>query len=307
MRKLYAIVLILTVCLMGSAATADVMLFNGDTVRNTGMKIAGWGSGSAVEATDHVYTANRCIKIKSEGYHEGGYIVLKDPIDILSEPFDDDTYLLVTVMFTTPDRAGIGSSNSPGLGIPAVGGVQSYYSAGQEIDVPMRPKVKSLKIIIESADGRKLESVKDVPANDDEGWYKIAVPFKTLGFKKGESFKVSRVVISTDVPDTIYVGQIGTAKDDTPISCSAGDDQVVAVNDVLVFHAQAEGGISQLQYSWNFGDRNKEDSPDGEDAVGELASHRFKKAGDYTVRLTVTDLAGIKKPAVHTVMITVND
>ncbi|MEN6371784.1 MAG: PKD domain-containing protein [Armatimonadota bacterium] len=307
MRKLYAGVLIIAVCLIGNAAMADVMIFGGIPISKTGIKITGWGSGSVFEATDHVYTGDRCIKIRSEGYHEGGCITLKDPIDILSEPFDENTYLFVPIYFTTPDNGSASSSGTGLMDTQTTVGPQNYYSNGQEFDAPVKPKVKAVKIMLEAADGRKLESIQNVPASTDDGWYRIAVPFKTLGFKKGESFKVSRVIISTDVPDTIFVGQISTTKDDTQITCNAGDDQVVAINDVLMFHAQAEGGISQLQCSWNFGDRNKPDDPDGDDATGELVSHRFTKAGDYTVRLTVSDLAGVKKPAVHTVIITVND
>jgi hypothetical protein len=183
------------------------------------------------------------------------------------------------------------------------GGSSRYYSGGQEFDVPSRPKVNRVRVVLESAGGRSVEATAEVPTARDEGWYKIAVPFKVLGLKEGDSFPVSRILVFTDVPDTIFVGQIGTVRDDTPITAYAGEDQVVAVYDTVTLRAEAEGGASLLRYSWNFGDRD----PNGEDASGIMVNHKFSKGGDFTVKLTVSDVWGLKKPVVETIKITVND
>lgn len=307
MRKLCVVVLVLAVGFIGSTAMGETLLFKGDPISSVGITLGGWGSGSAVEATDHLFTGSRCIKIRSEGLYEGGYVAFKDPINMLSNAFDDNAYLELTVLLTALDREGAGLDGNPGFGVHTFSGIGTYVSNGQEFRVPIRPKVKNLRIVLESSEGRKIESNQSIPAYDDEGWYKIAIPFKTLGLKNGDTFNVSRIVIGTDYPDTIFVGQIGTVVDDNPITCNAGDDQIIAINDMVTFRAQAEGGISQLQYNWNFGDRNRPDDPEAYDATGEIVNHRFTKGGEYTVKLTVTDKSGIKKPAVHTVQVTVND
>jgi len=307
MRKLFIVVLVLAAGFIGSAAMGEILLFNGDPISRTGISLVGWGSGSIVEATDHLYVHSRCVKIRSEGLHEGGCIAFKDPIDILSEAFDDNTYLQFVVLFSTIDREGTGIGGSPGFGIHTISGIGTYVSDGQEFRVPARPKVKYLRVVLESSEGGRIEANQSVPVYDDEGWYKIAIPFKTMGFKSGDSFHVSRIIISTDYPDTIFIGQIGTIVDDTQITCNAGDDQVIAVNDLVTFRAQAEGGISQLEYYWNFGDRNRPNDPEAYDATGEIVNHRYTKGGEYTVKLMVKDKAGIKKPAVSTVQIVVND
>ncbi len=302
MRKLCALSLVVAVCLISVAANAyimdanaDVMLFKGDPIRDSGITVGGWGSGTAVEATDRVYTGSRSIKISTQGLHQGAALSFKSPIVLLSQQTDlNNKYLEFIVAFNTVLRSGFGLSG---------GSSAAYYSGSQEIEIPMKPKVTRLRIVVESVEGKSIEATASVPVNSVDGWYRIAIPFKALGIKADDQFSVSRIMIFGDVPDTMFLGQIGTTVDDTPITADIGDDQVVAIHDMVTFRAEAEGGVSMLKYSWNFGDRG----PAGEDASGEIVTHRYAKGGDFTVKLTVSDVWGIKEPVVQTIKVAVND
>ena len=80
--------------------------------------------------------------------------------------------------------------------------------------------------------------------------------------------------------------------DETEISIAPLDDQVGYLNAEMAFTGSAEGGASTLKFSWDWDDK------DGiqEDSVGRTAGHTFRKAGKYTVTLTVSDVDGVKKP-----------
>jgi hypothetical protein len=170
-------------------------------------------------------------------------------------------------------------------------------------DTQLKPKATQVRVVIETPDDRSEEATQPMPDRDEEGWYKVSVPFKSLHFKTGESFPISRILIFTDVPDTFYLGEIITVRDDTPIIVNDIDDQVIAIYDTVTFRADAEGGASTLRYEWNFGDK----SPDGVDATGGIVNHQYMKSGDFKVVLTVSDALGVKKPVKTQCTISVND
>lgn len=302
MRIVCAVAVILAVFVACGAHAAEVTLFKGEPVRLTGMTVGGWGSGTAIEASDRVFTGTRCIKITTQGMHEGARIEFKNPVELLVAPFDENTYLEFVFGFTTLLREVLGDALEEGYNfvIPLD---QITDNSGLALDLISRPTIKSVRIVLESSDGRSVEATAGVPWNDKDGWYKIDVPYKSLGFvKQGESFKVSRITIGTDTPDTIFLGQLATTQDNSPIRVSPGLDQIVAVGDTVYLRAEIEGGCSNLKCSWNFGDRD----PEGDDAFGDTVAHMYRKAGDFTVKVTVTDLNGVKEPVVKTLKVTVD-
>ena len=306
MRKLYAVVLIAVLCLITNAALAEITLFKGEPVRNTGMTISGWGSGIATEASDRVFTGRVSIKVSTQGLHQGARIDFKNPVDLLSEPFDNSTYLQFVLGFSmlVKDTAGGVSSSFPGR--PASSGMMGtggFYTGGQEIEVPSRPRSRSLRVVLESAEGKSVEVTSDIPSKSENGWFHVCIPFKAFGFSPGDSFALSRILVFTDVPENMFIGQISSIKDNTPITVDIGDEQTIAVVDTITFRAVAEGGASMLRYSWNFGDGD----PEGDDAEGEMVNHRFTKGGEFIVKAIVKDYWGIKKPVVKTVKIIVID
>lgn len=306
MRNLCVILAVLAVWLIAGSSQAEAVLFGGDPLSASGIAIGGWGSGSAFEASDRVLVGSRSIKVTTQGLHEGARIDFKNPVGLISDGISDEDYLQFAFSFTTVATGtgpgfmgpGFGAISMPGGGMPMGPGVMY-----QDMEVPSKTKINSVRLVIESADGKSIEASQDVPPAGEDGWYRVAVPFKYLGLKQGDSFRVSRVLVFTDVPDTFYVGEIAAVRDTTPIVADPGEEQDVAIYDIVSFRAEAEGGACSLRYSWNFGDNGT----DGEDATGEIVSHKYRKGGEFTVRLTVTDAWGIKKPVITTTTATVND
>jgi len=309
MRNLTFGLIVLGCVLMSSWAVADVALFKGQPVSVAGITIGGWGSGSAVEASERVYEGTRSVKVTTQGLYQGGRIDYRNPVEIIEPDVDETSYVHIALVFPSLIRQGSPTFVTPGFGAKSVpdeptpvASVSPYY---YEEEIPTRPKSNLLRIVLESADGKAVDAMAPVPFDpDDDGWYKISIPFKALGLLGQSSFKVSRVLIFSDVPDTFYVGLITTVKDTSPIVVQPGDEQVVAVGDTVTFQAEAYGGGTPLRYSWNFAERSGDD---GEDAVGRIVSHVFKKGGDYNVKLTVYDIWGIKKPATAIHRVIVND
>ncbi|MEM2151341.1 MAG: PKD domain-containing protein, partial [Candidatus Bathyarchaeia archaeon] len=79
---------------------------------------------------------------------------------------------------------------------------------------------------------------------------------------------------------------------------NAGQDQKVNVGDTVLFDASAStDNIGMISYEWDFGD--------GESGTGVKVTHIYKKAGTYTVTLTVKDHAG--NAGIHSVTVTVTE
>lgn len=307
MRNLCAVSLVLAATLItAGTADAEIMLFKGDPLMAAGITAGGWGSGTAVDSSRRYYVGSRSIEVTTQGLHSGGRIDYATPIELIEPTIDDNEYVQLVLGFTSLVPISSSSFIGPGFGVTSAPGislipeVSSYY---YEEENPTRPKVNVVRVVFEGTDGRSIDATADVPSEPEDGWYKVCVPLKTLGLKKGGSFKVKRVLVFTDVPETLYVGQIATINDATTIEVQQGDEQVVAINDKVTFRADASGGASDLKYSWNFGDKDQM----GEDSNGQVVSHTFKKGGDFNVRLTVSDVWGIKKPVTTIYKVSVID
>jgi len=59
------------------------------------------------------------------------------------------------------------------------------------------------------------------------------------------------------------------------------DKAVVLAREPVYFHAEISGGFSPFSYEWDFGDGATSTNPN--------PSHSYKSAGDYTIKLKVTD------------------
>jgi PKD repeat protein len=59
------------------------------------------------------------------------------------------------------------------------------------------------------------------------------------------------------------------------------DKAVVLAREPVYFHAEISGGFSPFSYEWDFGDGSTSTNPN--------PSHSYKSAGDYTIKLKVTD------------------
>jgi PKD repeat protein len=162
-------------------------------------------------------------------------------------------------------------------------------------------------LIVTTTDGKKSEVY--VPANTssatDEGWKTVSIPLQAItGFDRTNK-TIDSIAISGNSTSTFYVGDLRIVDDSTPIRGEFNPDvreQNLALGDEVTLSAVGFGGASILRYTWDFDDR------DGiqVDAEGQTVTRRFRKAGTFTITLTISDYYGLKTPYTATMKVTVN-
>lgn len=321
-------------------------LFNGGDLQTEGISLGAWGSGKAQSDGAYRTIGERSIRIETNGYYSGGRIQFTKPRDITDVKNDPYAYLEFICRFQPgtlkkkdnatsplgapmgpggggfPGGSGLGSGGAfPGLGggstlpgFPGQGG--GIGGAGSSSQESIAPDTSRMKVILNCEEGSFVASNFPVVLNpaDQEGWFSVAIPF--VAFKnldKAQSAKVKEIRLFGDSKDTFWIGEIRTTTDDEPISVDALDDLEVSKGEPVELRAQATGGISPLQYTWDF------DLSDGiqEDAFGPSVVHTFRKESPtapgnqlevqpYVVTVTVKDLSGAKKPIRRQAAVIVN-
>lgn len=328
----WALMSVLVFSLAGGAR-ADRVIYRGDAPSTAGIRLAGWGSGIAVDAPTQGYSGSHSLRVSVDGYYSGGRVLFNTPLDLTPDVTNPNAFLEFVIQFQpaqikslasragtlpgTSGAAGIGgaipgSGNSgfsggfsgaaPGAGFgPEAGGFPGGFPGGDP-NVPGQqviPDTRRLRVILvfEGAQAISHEHPLVTFPTPDGKWVRVAIPFaKFKSTAKLSRYMLKELRIFGDSPDTFFVGEIRTVVDTDPISIEPMDEQVVAVGDNVVFTTKAEAGLSALQYSWDF------DASDGiqEDAVGTRVAHIYKRASPenapYKVTVTVTDMAGVKKP-----------
>jgi len=140
------------------------------------------------------------------------------------------------------------------------------------------------------------------PATD--GWTHISLPLSAFrNNAKLSSYKIKRILVSADGKQDLYLGEVLTVDDLTPLKAFAGQDKEVLLYDKVVFTGSFISGTTGVKCSWDF------DDSDGiqEDAIGTSVTHQFRKVGNYTVTLTVTDIYGIKTSAKDSIKVNVKN
>jgi len=323
------------VCLTASAQQ-EIVLFKGDKPADAGLVLSGWGSGDVRESGEAVYIGSTSLQVVTQSFYQGGRIALQQPVILGSFVDNPAAYLIFQVrlprgtgslytggygrgygmpgMGAPPGVGGVPGAPSTGTGRRAGGtaggypGVPGYgyggYRGGYTAPTVTTRVMKQMRVVIVTTDGKQYEAVApfEPPLTDQEGWFPIGI---ALGAFKGlpPDAKVKEIRVFGDAYGVFYVGEIRVATDPTPITGDAGEEQIVAANDLVRLEARASAGITPLKYSWDF------DASDGiqEDAVGKVVTTRYRKPGEYIVTLTVTDIYGLKKPFVATTKVTVNE
>ncbi len=154
--------------------------------------------------------------------------------------------------------------------------------------------LKSIRLVITTTDGLKSEVY--VPADvrpDTNGWRQVGVPLQAItGFDRTNKI-IHEIAVSTDITTTIWVGDIRTIVDTTPITGQSNQgDLNLAEGDEVTLSANGFGGASMLKYEWYF-DKDTTGLPD---AVGQAILHKFRKPDTYTITLVISDYYGLKQP-----------
>jgi hypothetical protein len=306
---------------LARAAAPAVVIYRGDPAAASGIRLAGWGSGLAIDSQAEAFSGARSLKVSVDGFYSGARLIFDQPIDLTGQVNDPTGYLEMIVQFlpgrikslagtydSTSDvgYGGYGSSlpgpsgsgGPPGLGGPGgyPGGLGGDLGTGQ----PVQPDTRQLRVVLVFDGGQAVSGNQPVVTfpTPDPKWVRVAIPFAAFKIQKRlPSYRLKELRLFGDSPDTFYVGEIRTLSDNDPISIDPLDEQVVAVGDKVEFVAHAEAGVATLRYSWDF------DASDGiqEDAVGPRVSHIYRKPSPegkpFVVTLTVTDLSAVKEPA----------
>jgi len=313
-------------CVLGLAmpaigqAAGDIRIYGGDSLKENGIVLKPWGSGEVKESEEQVLTGSRALKVTTQGLHQGAHIVLQKPIDIGPAISVAKNYLRISLKVAdTSSTSGMSGYGGPGMmggpGMPGMGGKTGGNTAPGMGGMPgmgpggtntttktTKPKaIDHVRIVLVTADGKKSEVVLDLddaPRGRDD-WRTLAVPLqKIVGLAQSDG-KLTDVMIFGDSTGVLYVGEIGTVHDDTPITVGDLSDRTVAVNDNVTFTAEGEGGNSSLLYQWTVVPKdqaptNMSDLP--VDMEGRSVKYEFRKSGDYVVIVTVRDLYGLKTP-----------
>ena len=304
-------------CLAASnAAEPLVSIYRGAPVKQANLTIGGWGSGTAKESRTEARYGSVSIQVASDGYYCGGRLDFKPEIDLSRAATAPGAVLVIYAKFGASSGSGEvlvpgggffqvlqQPGGMPGPGFPGPGAPLIRGGVGQPgvtegptaaLTTGMRVVLFSGATSVEASDA----SVEIESAEND--WIPVVIPlgaFKGAGGAAPDwaSFKLSRMVVAGNAKETFYIGEIAVNRGDTPISnVEAGDNQVVAVNEVVYLTGAASGGPG-LVYAWDFDDK------DGiqEEAFGRDVTYRYRKAGTFTVTLTVSDPSGVCKPATN--------
>ncbi len=307
--------------LSGTALQAQMgapPIYQGDSTRQTGLTLAPWGSGEVRESQEHILTGNNSLRIVTHGMFQGARLIPQKPVDM--KPALADPALYLRLSFLLPDREsmgtprmgagfggfmsgpppGIGSGRRFGGGLGSERGGEGMMGSARVV----KPKaMEYVRLVLVTTDNKRIEKlfrIEDARVNA-ENWRLMAFPVASLPGLKESSGEVKEIQIFGDAPGILYLGEIRTVRDETPIRVNPFPERTVAVNDTVTLTASAEAGQSPLIYQWTIARKEEADQMTGDnlpvDIEGRTFRHQFRKSGDYVVILTVRDVYGLKKPA----------
>ena len=280
------------------ALAQDQILYKGDPVDGKYISVGSWGSGSAEDVAKSGYSGSRSLKITARSLFEGGRIDFIEPVDLSRHFANPNAYFQLLAKMQLDEDLGSDPLLEGFFPAEAYGEVGSVAGTGSP--------VTRVRLVLMFDAGAASECQADVSGFrlGDDGWLALSFPMSALKGKTARTeYKLKRIIISGDGSEPFYIGQIQIVTDTKPITADAGLDQFVAANDDIMFRAVGDGGAAALRYAWDF------DSKDGiqTDALGEVVYHKYRKAGDYTITLTVSDIFKIKEPVTRTVKAQVFD
>lgn len=280
----------------GVFARKEHVIYSGDPVDPVFMKLGAWGGGRCEESNQNAYGGSRSIKVTPKDLYAGGRIdFLKS--ESLTQSFNQaDAYLQIMTKFWGV-QAGYDALTS---GLGAVGSTDMYGGVYQG------RQVRRVRIVLFFQGGQSVEAQVDLAGFrlQDDGWMAVSFPLAALKSKLNlTEYRLERMVISGDGSEAFHIGEIATVRDATPITADGGESKEVARNYPIAFQGFCRAGAAAVKYSWDF------NNSDGiqEEAVGDLVYHKFTRAGDFVVTMTVSDVSAVKSPVSTTINVKVNE
>jgi len=261
-----------------------------------------WGGGSIFESKKMGYEGNRSIGIGSKGYFQGGTMLFPEPLDWSSAVKDPEEVLRFTYYLANPKVVVTKTAKNQVVQSTT----HQQYDFQKQVRSSIRPKVKQLRLILATTDGKRSEFYIPVEASQPtavSGWRTVGLPLQSIHGLGVTNKQISSITFSTDNVATVFVDDIRVVRDDVPLTGTAKPNPVsLHPGDEVTFSATADGGLTPIVFRWDFGENKGIEV----DAEGSRIRHRFRKAGIYTVTLTVADRFGYKKPFVQEIPVTVS-
>lgn len=169
---------------------------------------------------------------------------------------------------------------------------------------PAPPATRSLRVVLDTDRGPAV--AEDVWFDHlyqvYPGWTRVFIPL--TDFRRTEERapeKLNRIRLFGDTTDAFYIGQVRLVSDEVPITpVIVGGPRIDAVaGEELMIESYADAGLSVLNYAWDFGDGEKDETKVSN------AEHIYVKPGEYTVTLTASDADGLKPPGTVTATVVV--
>jgi len=268
----------------------EVAVFKGDDPTQDGLTLGAWGSGGATKSKEKILDGAWSIKMTTQGLYSGARIEFTQPVTLFTGGIDPTRYMQFAFFFNETQMVNLAQGSEY-----AMTGVEPYK----------KPKANKMRFVFISDNGVSVEATEPTGALDpDDNWMRVAVPLAKFKVKEGlTTFRMKQLLIFTDIPSTIYLGSIKLVTDTEPIKVDALDSQTTQIMYQEYFVATATGGVSSLNYAWDF------DSANGiqAEATEKMAKYIFTKGGEFTVTLTVSDVDGLKEPVTVSTVYEVTD
>lgn len=301
-----------------SSALAQSELYNPTrSIKDQGISVFGWGSGTINETDELAYEGTNSIRVSTRNFFQGGIMTFKDVLNLSGASADPNNLLMLTVR-VLDDKATMGTgggSRGPGAGAAGSGsgttglgddggregGGQPGGSRGNGGGQPTStatvetPEFNMIRIIVGTSDNKNSEIYLPITTSrpNEKGWRQVGVPLQAITGFNATNKMVSRIAMSGSTTATFYVGEIKLMNDATPIFGEViTSDMNIGTDQVVPLQANGFAGATVLKYTWTItaGDGSKSE------AEGQGVNRRFRVPGTYSVTCTIADVYGLKKP-----------
>lgn len=317
--------------LPAAGQTTGTVIFRGDPPQVSGITTSSWGSGTVTEDKQAVYAGGQSFKITTQGLYQGGSFSFAKPFDLAPYVTNKNAYLELAIL--PPPREGTGTGRMGGRGgfpggpggpggfpggpggfpggpggFPGGpgGGLGGGRGAGgaaggrnntnrRQLKMQTPRTLANLRVVLLTNTDKQLEFLMPLASGrDDNNWRLLHIPVSGIPGLEANDTQIKAMRVFGDVPSTFYLGQVRVLIDATPITIDPISEKVVPRRESYRYTVTAHAGATPLKYSWDF------DEADGiqEEGTGRTVVHAYPKAGDYIASVTVSDLYGLKKPAV---------
>ncbi|MGQ9658054.1 MAG: PKD domain-containing protein [Fimbriimonadales bacterium] len=332
----------LTALAVGLAGTsfADVRLYMGQPAAESGIALRSWGAGTIEDSSETTFVGSRSLKVLTRGMLSGGWVMFNNPVDLRADLNAPDKVMRFTLRFAGTGGAtggamggprggpGFGGEGGAPRGGPGFGGEAGGPEAPGGLGGPggpvgggsgqtTQPTLRELRLIIETSDGQRTETILPLQnlRTDESGWQAVSVPLNAIEGLRETNGQIAKIGVFGDTTGIFYIGEIRTLSEGGALQGYMGIQNTfgsvftsrsqerlsIASGDELIFFGVVEGATIPVEYRWSFGG-----DPSQVDGIGQVVRRRFPKRGTYTVRLTIVDPQGVRAPATAQIQIQVN-